>query len=89
MARASRSGQPHDRLTRLCAVMTDALDADPEFRGEKCIVFLTSEADRRSGLQLHGYDDDAEALTHLILHMQAIFEANGSKLMVVPIGGDS
>ena len=36
-----RTIEPHDRLTRLCAVMTDALDNDPETTDDvKCIVFL-------------------------------------------------
>lgn len=36
-----RTIEPHDRLTRLCAVMTSALDNDPEKTDDvKCIVFL-------------------------------------------------
>lgn len=80
-----RTAEPHDRLTRLCAAMTDALDAHPERGDEKCIVFLQSEADKRGGLQMHGYDDDSEALADLFMHMRAIFAANGKTLMFAPI----
>ena len=83
-----RSEQPHDRLTRLCAAMTDTLEAHPERGDEKCIVFLQSEADQRGGLQLHGYDDDTEAMVDLFLHLRAIFKANGKDLQLHALGGD-
>lgn len=78
--------EPHDRLTRLCEAMTDALEAHPERGDEKCIVFLQSESDRRGGLQLHGYESDSEAMADLIMHLTAIFKANGQEFRVVPIG---
>lgn len=77
-------GEPHDRLTRLCAAMTDALDAHPERGEEKCIVFM-QDGDR-GGLQLHGYDDDTDAMVDLLLHLKAIFEAHGQTLMFAPLG---
>ena len=77
-------GEPHDRLTRLCAAMTDALDAHPERGEEKCAIFL-QDGDR-GGLVLHGYEDDVEAMVDLFVHLAAIFEANGKKLMLVPLG---
>jgi hypothetical protein len=82
-----RSDRPHDRLTELCAVMTDALDAALE-PGElpKCAVFL--QDGERGGLQLHGYDDDTEAIVDLFLHLKALFESRGQTFMVVPIGGE-
>lgn len=79
-------GHPHDRLTRLCAAMTDALDAHPERGDEKCIVFLQSEHDQRGGLQLHGYHDDTEAIADLLMHLRAIFQANGKQLLIAPLG---
>jgi hypothetical protein len=80
-----RTEQPHDRLTRLCAAMTDALDAHPERGTEKCIVFLQGE--RRGGLQLHGYEDDTEAMVDLFLHLKALFEANGKELQIHALPG--
>jgi hypothetical protein len=82
----TRSEEPHDRLTELCAVMTDALDAALE-PGEapKCIVFLND--DDRGGLQLHGYDDDADAIVDLLVHLRAIFRANGQELQVHALPG--
>lgn len=78
-------GEPHDRLTRLCDAMTDALDAHPERGKEKCIVFLQDE--KRGGLQLHGYDDDTEAMADLLVHLQVIFRAAGKKLIFAPLRG--
>lgn len=78
--------RPHDRLTKLCEAMTDALDAHPERGDEKCIVFLSSEADNRGGLQLHGYDDDKEAIADLLVHLRAIFRANGKDLAIATVG---
>jgi hypothetical protein len=80
-----RSETPHDRLTELCAVMTDALDAALE-PGEqpKCIVFL--QDDERGGLQLHGYDDDLEAMADLFMHLRAVFRANGKDILFAPLG---
>ena len=73
-------GEPHDRLTRLCAAMTTALDAHPERGEEKCIVFLQDS--ERGGLQLHGYEDDTDALVDLFLHLRAIFRAQGKELVL-------
>jgi hypothetical protein len=78
-----RTDEPHDRLTRLCAVMTDALDADPERGDEKCIVFITDG--KLNGIVLHGYEDDTEPMVDLLLHLRAIFKANGKELTIVPI----
>lgn len=79
-------GEPHDRLTRLCAAMTEALDAHPERGEEKCIVFLQDA--ERGGLQLHGYETDTEAMVDLLMHLRAIFKANGKDLQVHALGGD-
>jgi hypothetical protein len=88
MANERRSTEPTDRLTRLCDAMADALDAHPERGDEKCIVFLTSEADQRGGLQLHGYDDDDEALADLLMHLRAIFRAKGQEFLITTLGGE-
>jgi hypothetical protein len=77
-------GEPHDKLTRLCAVMTAALEADPDYTDEiKCMVFL--DDGKRGGLQLHNYNNDTEAMADLFVHLTAIFEANGKKMIVVPL----
>lgn len=78
-------GEPHDRLTRLADTMSKALEADPEYRaGDKAIVFL--DDGKRGGIQLFGYDDDVEAMADLLIHLKALFEANGKTLMVTTIG---
>jgi hypothetical protein len=87
---ARRSRRPIDRLTRLCDAMTDALEAHPEcddtVRG---VVML--QAGERGWIVTYGYDDtgdDTEAMVDQIIHLKAIFEANGKTLMVMPLGRD-
>jgi hypothetical protein len=76
--------EPTDRLTRLCAAMTDALDAHPEMGPTvKAAVFL--QDGKKGGLQLHGYDDSTEAMVDLFLHMRAMMRANGKDLQFITI----
>lgn len=77
-------GEPHDRLTRVCDAMVGALEAHPESaEGDKCIVFLTD--DEYGGMVLHGYDDDAEAMADLLMHIKALFQANGKEFILMPL----
>jgi len=83
----TRSEVPTDRLTRMAAAATDAFDAHPEHDGsDRCMVFVSSEKDRRNGLVLHGYDKDSDAIVDLLVHLRAIFRVNGKDLHIVPIG---
>jgi hypothetical protein len=78
------TGDPHDRLTRICATLTETLDEHPEALGtEKCIIFLNDE--EKGGLVMHGYGDDLDAIADLMIHLKAIFEANGKQLGIMPI----
>jgi len=76
----TRDEKPHTRLTRMCDTMTEALEAHPEYvEGEdKCIVFL--DDGKNGGMVLHGYTDDTEAMVDLLLHLKALFKANGKEL---------
>ena len=89
MARNARrtEDQPHDRLTRITVAMTTAMERHPEFNPvtDKCIVMLDDGA--KGGLQLFNYDDDTDAMVDLFQHLEAIFEANGKKLMLAPLHG--
>lgn len=79
-------GEPHDRLTRICAAMTDALDAHPEMSDDvKCVVMLQDA--EKGGIQLHGYEDDSDAIVDLFMHLRAIFKANGQELAIAPFPG--
>jgi hypothetical protein len=79
-----RTTEPHDRLTRLCDVMTTAMEADPEHGPDvKCIVFL--DDGKRGGLQLHNYEDDTDAMVDLLMHLRAIFRSNGKELLIAPL----
>lgn len=81
-----RSPEPFDRLTRLCAAMVEAMEANPEWRGdEKCVVFMHDE--EMSGVVLHGYDNDIEAMADVFVHMKRVFQANGKDLLFAPLRG--
>jgi hypothetical protein len=84
---AHKTTKPHDRLTRLCDTMSRALEADPEYGEDdiQCVIMLDSRKDKRGGLVTVGYDDDKDALVAMFGHLSAIFEANGSKLEIIPI----
>jgi hypothetical protein len=79
--------EPHDRLTRICAAMTDALVAHPEHEGDdRCVVFLSDG--ERGGMVTHGYEDDDDQLrawVDVFSHLRAILRANGKDLALVPM----
>jgi len=79
---AHRSTEPSSRLTRICDEMTKTFDAHLEQReGDRCIIFI-EDADM-GGIVLHGYEDDFDALVALLIHLRAIFRANGQDLLMV------
>lgn len=86
MTDIKRRDVPTDRLTRICAAMTDALDAHPEYKDDQCIVFLSSKVDKKHGLVIHGYENDKDAIVDLLVHLRAMFKANGMELHLVPVG---
>jgi hypothetical protein len=47
------------------------------------VVFLQDA--ERGGLQLHGYEDDTEAIVDLLTHLKAIFESNGLEFRIIPM----
>jgi hypothetical protein len=74
--------QPQDRLTRICDDMTKVFDHHPEhIDGDKCMVFL--DDGHRGGIVLHGYDDQVEAMTDLLMHMKAMFKSAGKNFDIV------
>lgn len=77
-------GDPLDRLTALCSEMSKVLEEKGD-GSEKCVIFL--QDGKRGGLQMFNYEEDAEAIADLFLHLQAIFEANGKTLMFAPMPG--
>jgi hypothetical protein len=85
MAEARRSDEPGSRATRLCAAMTEALEAHPEY-GDDVKGAIFRRVGEQGGLVLHAYEDDGDAVMDVVQHLQAIFEANGGDLsiMVVP-----
>jgi hypothetical protein len=90
MAEETRSTEPHDRLTRICDAMTKTMDLHPErLKGDRAIVFLDSTDEKRGGINIHGYDDDIEAIVDLFMHMRAIMRANGKDLDFIAIPDDA
>jgi hypothetical protein len=83
--------KPFDRLTRLCAVLVEALDeavdaereADlsAELSDVRGIIFL-SDAEH-SGIEMFGYEETAEGMTDLLIHMKAIFTSMGKQFGVM------
>jgi hypothetical protein len=71
------SDQPFSRLTELSARMTVVLD-EPENADVKAIVFL--QDGEMGGIQMHGYEDQNEAMAELFVHMKAVFQSMGKDL---------
>jgi hypothetical protein len=85
MSDARRSEEPVDRLTRLADAAIKATEGHPEHHeDDKVIVFL--DDGKRAGLVLGGYEDDTEAMVDLLMHIKAIFEANGKDLLFTTLG---
>lgn len=80
MSEPYMSDEPTDRLTHLTVEMFGCLDRE-ENDDVRAIVFLT-DADR-GGIQMQGYDDAIAGMAELFVHMAAVFEANGQKLMLM------
>jgi hypothetical protein len=81
-----RTLEPHDRLTRLCDAMTRTLEVQDEYdENVRCVVMLDDGSN--GGIVLHGYEDDGQAAVDMLMHLRAIFRANGGDLTIVPFGG--
>lgn len=78
------SDEPVDRLTELCAVMTSSIDR-PENIDVKGIIFLN--ADDMGGIEMFGYEDMADCLAALLIHMQAMFQSMGKDFGVMTDAG--
>ena len=77
---------PHDRLTRMGAAMIEVFNTHEELgTTDRAIVFLKDHIS--GGIAIAGYDgDDKEAIMDLIVHLRAMFRANGHDLHFVPVG---
>lgn len=78
---------PDDRLGEIAGLLTETFDLlSPETDEVKMILMLTATPAHM--VVLSNYGDDFEAANDMIRHLAAVFEANGRRLMVVPIGHD-
>lgn len=82
MTDITRSEEPHDRLTSLCARMTKPLEEE-ENVDVKAIVFLQDGS--KGGIQISGYEDEVAGMAALFTHMQAIFRALGKDLDFIAV----
>lgn len=80
-----RSEEPHDRLTQLCEKMVAQLEAEPGCEDVRCVIMLTT--DDRGGVVSHGYDN-GDPTEDLLMHLTAIFKANGKSIVISDIHGD-
>jgi hypothetical protein len=77
-----RSDVPIERLTHLTVEMTAPLER-PENDDIKAIVFLHDGT--RSGIQIHGYEDQTEAMVDLFLYMRTLFKSMGKDLEFIGV----
>ena len=81
----TKSDTPPDRLTRVCDTMLETFNQHGEKReADRAIVFLVGEG--KGGIGIAGYDDDKDALVDLMIHLRAIFRAQGQELHFLPVG---
>ena len=84
----TRADAAQDRMTRICDAMVKTFDAHRELREtDRCIVFI--EDDTQGGIVTNGYADDYDALIALLIHLRAIFRANGQDLQMIAIPDDA
>lgn len=81
--------EPVDRLTRLCAAMTEAMEAHAEYRdGDRVVILLTGVDDEHGGMVAAGYDDNATMVADLLAHTQAVAMAVGLGMDVLTMPDD-
>lgn len=76
---------PDNRLGQLSAKLIELFESE-QADGVRLIVMLTDDEAKQSMAALSGYDSDGHAAADLLSHVAAVFEANGRKLMIMPIG---
>lgn len=89
MSGERKTNEPHDRLTRICDAMTTVFEAHPERGAAKCVVFLDDDEERKGGLVMFGWENDAAAVTAVVMHLRAIFRANGADLEIITVPNDA
>jgi hypothetical protein len=83
--------EPHDPVT---ALANEILGEHELPDGVRAVVMVVDTTRGRSGLGARGYDpgDQYDVSTNIAAdlfgHLQGVFEAAGSKLMIVPLGRD-
>lgn len=74
------SNTPIDRLTGLCARMTEVLE-EPGNEDVKAIVFL--QDGEHGGIQTEGYDNQMDAMVDLFVHLRAMLRSVGKDVTII------
>ena len=75
--------EPHNPLTELCDQMLDVIHT-PEHQHLKAVVMLADDSNE-GGMGLHGYDDEVDAVTDILVHAKALIESSGTGARIVVI----
>ena len=70
--------QPHDRMTALCAEMTDTLEKRDDSENIRSIVLL--QEGENGGIQLGNYESIDQAIDDLTLHLKVLLKGEGKTL---------
>lgn len=82
----TRGDKPFNRLTGLCAVMTQALELALEAEiGEqspvRCVVFI--EDDKGAGIEYVNYPETSEAIASMLTHITVMLRSAGIDMRIV------
>lgn len=90
-----RGSEPEDpdsrRVHRLCKLAVDALQADPEYEGERVIFMLDNSERRRGGFLCvnyedeEGYIDDRALIDDLLAQAKLIAKLHGFDFAIMPV----
>ena len=76
-------GEPRDRLGRLANDLLEHFRAMPDADGVQVIVMLCEGEHRQTALD--GFEESSEALVELLVHLRAIFAANGTEMALAAV----
>lgn len=83
VAKPVRSERPTDDLGELADYMLTMMEKIGGGEKMRAVVFL--ENDERCMTALHGWESDLDAAVAVLVHLKAVFEANGKTLMLMPL----
>lgn len=82
-----KTDEAHDRFTRLCETMINALEAHPEYSDDLRVIALIS-TDEEGGALHFGYEDEGELFNDLLSHVSMLAKAHDVPLTFMPVQGN-